>query len=337
MRNQDHGFTISEVLVATTLTLIVLSSGATLFTRSLEISDTARLSGNTNHTMQAAMTMMVRDFMQAGQGIPRGGIPIPSGAGSVAIIRPAPPASALTFNNTWVTMPAIATGGGLGPAVLGIATDMVTILYADVRLPLNQFPLQAIAANGSSMTVNAGTNIGGPDGISAGDLILFSNALGNAIQHVSAVNNQVVTFASPDPFRFNQRTAPVGSIMALQSSPGNWPPTTAQRVWMVNYYLDNVTDPSLPRLVRQVNFGQRLAIALGAENLQFTYDLVNGITNPTNVETPLPPLSPHQIRKANLYLAARSMDRSMPTNQFLRNSMAISVGLRSLTFVDRYK
>ena len=39
---------------------------------------------------------------------------------------------------------------------------------------------------------------------------------------------------------------------------------------MVSYYIDVVTDPTLPRLVRQVNNGAPLAIALGVENLQFT-------------------------------------------------------------------
>jgi hypothetical protein len=36
-------------------------------------------------------------------------------------------------------------------------------------------------------------------------------------------------------------------------------------------------------------------------------------------------------------MAARSLDRSKPINQLLRNSMAVSVGLRSLSFVDRYR
>ncbi len=109
------------------------------------------------------------------------------------------------------------------------------------------------------------------------------------------------------------------------------------RVWLVSYYIDSTTDPQVPRLIRQVNAGSRLAIALGVENLQFTYDLIDGITNPSNVETPVSPLSPNQIRKANLFLAARSLDKSLPSNQYLRNSMASSVGLRSLSFVDRYR
>jgi hypothetical protein len=309
----------------------------TVFTRSLEISDTARLMGDTNHGMQAAMSMMTRDFMQTGQGIPKGGVPIPSGTPSNPILRPAPTGVTLTLGASAVTLPAVWTGGGLGPSVLGVHSDMAAVLYADATQALNQFPLSAIAANGSTMTVNAGTPINGVGGISVGDLILFTNALGSAIQAVTAVSGQTVTFASGDPLRFNQRTAPQGTIMNLQSSSGVYPLTTAMRVWLVSYYVDATTDPLLPRLVRQVNAGTRLAIALGVDNLQVTYDLIDGITNPSNVETPVAPFSPNQIRKANLYLAMRSLDKSLPSNQYLRNSMAISVELRSLSFVDRYR
>ncbi len=34
---------------------------------------------------------------------------------------------------------------------------------------------------------------------------------------------------------------------------GTFPPTTATRIWMVTYYLDNVTDPLHVRLIRRVN------------------------------------------------------------------------------------
>jgi prepilin-type N-terminal cleavage/methylation domain-containing protein len=337
MHKHDSGFTLLELLVATALALIVVTAGATLFRRSLEITDTARLIGSTDHAMQAAVSMMVRDFMQAGQGVPKGGMTIPSGTGVTHLARPAPPGSSISFDTTWVTFPAVATGGSLGPAVVGVKTDIISVVYADATLALNQYPLAAIAANGSTMTVDNRTTISGADGLHVGDLILFVNPLGSAVQYVTGIAGQVVTFAASDPFHFNQRTAPQGSILSLQSGPGVYPPTTAIRIWMVSYFVDATTDATLPRLVRQVNWGTQLAIALGVENLQFSYDLVDGITNPSNVETPADPLGPSQIRKINIALAARSLDRTLPANQFVRNSMATSVELRSLSFVDRYK
>jgi hypothetical protein len=142
--------------------------------------------------------------------------------------------------------------------------------------------------------------------------------------------------ASGDPIGLNQMAADEGTLASLQTAPDVYPPTTATRVTLVTYYIDVTTDPALPRLVRQVNNGPRLAVALAVENLQFTYDLVDGTTNPTNVETPGADNSPHQIRKVNLFLAGRSLDLMPNPRQFFRNSMATQVTLRSLSFVDRY-
>ena len=107
---------------------------------------------------------------------------------------------------------------------------------------------------------------------------------------------------------------------------------------MVSYYLDTTTDPTLPRLVRQVNDGARLAIALGVENLQLTYDLVDGVTNPTNVETPVAPEQPESDPQGQpVPGGAVARHQTCRRNQYLRNSMATEVGLRSLSFVDRYQ
>ena len=154
MHKHDDGFTLIEALIATALTLIVVGAGLGAFTKGMDITDTARIISETNQNLQVAESLMVRDFIQIGQGIPRGGIPIPTGAGSAAIPRPAQGGAALTFPAAWTTMPAAAPGGSQGPVVLGVATDIVTMLYADPTLALNQYQLVAVAADGSSMTVD---------------------------------------------------------------------------------------------------------------------------------------------------------------------------------------
>jgi type II secretory pathway pseudopilin PulG len=339
MRNDrsDSGFTLVEALISMGLTVLVISGAIDVLVRSTSVVNMSRLTSETNHGLQAAMSMMVRDFMQVGQGIPIGGIPIPSGSPSAPVRRPGPTAS-LTFPAGSVAVPALTPGNSLGPLLLGVSTDVVTLIYADRTLNFSQNPLDAIAPDGSSMTVNAANPITGTNGIQAGDLILFSNALGNAIQMVTTTpTNQTVTFAASDPMQLNQRNAPQGTIMNLMSSPGVFPPTTATRIQMVSYYIDNLTDPTVPRLVRRINMGPQLAIAMGVENVQFTYDLVDGVTNPTNVDTPPVSNSANQIRKANLFLLARSLDKNAATDQFFRNSLATQVGLRSLSFFDRYR
>jgi Tfp pilus assembly protein PilW len=335
--HRDAGFTLGEALIAVTLTLMIVTAAIETLTRTITLTGTSRTMSETNHGLQAAMSLMVRDIMQTGQGIPMGGIPLPNGAGAVAVLRPGPSAI-LTFGAGTSTVSALVPGDTLGPNILGNSTDIITVLYADRTLNLSQNPLTAIAADGTTMTVNAATPVTGVGGIQAGDLILFSNAQGNALQMVTTTpTSQVVQFADLDPMQLNQRTVPEGTLINLQESPGVYPPTTATRIMMVSYYIDTVTDPAMPRLVRRVNLGARLAIALGIENVQITYDLVDGVTNPTNVPTPGVANSANQIRKANLTLSARSQDVNPQTNQFFRNQMTTEVGLRSLSFVDRYR
>lgn len=333
----DAGFSLGEAMIALALTMIVLSAAVETMGRSMSLATTARVISSTNHGLQAAMSLMVRDVMQTGQGIPLGGIPLPSGDGSVAVFRPGPSAT-MTFPTGTQALPAMSPGNGDGPTLLGVDTDIVSVLYADRTINLSQNTLVSIAADGSEAEVNALTPITGVGGIRAGDLILFSNDRGNALQMVTEdPTGQVMVFGINDAMGVNQPGAEAGSIMNLRDDDDLFPPTTVTRVLMVSYYVDVLTNPALPRLVRRINMGDRLAIAMGVENLQITFDLVDGLTNPTNVEEVPTGNSANQLRKANLFLMARSQDENPQTNTFFRNSMATQVGLRSLSFVDRYR
>jgi type II secretory pathway pseudopilin PulG len=330
------GFSLAETLVATALTLIVLSTAVGALMDGVKLGDMTRRVADTNQGLQAALALIVRDFIQTGHGIPSGGIPLPSGDGSVLVARPGPPGSVLTFPVDWQTIPAVSPGAGLGPVIRGQATDLISVIYADPTLALGQWPLAAMADDGSSMTVDDRTPIGSAGGLRPGDIIMFSNATGNALQMVTRTDHQVVYFDDGDPMHLNQRGAAAGSVMALR--PGaTFPPTTATRIILVSYYIDAVTDADWPRLVRQVDAGGQPAVALGTENLQFSFDLVDGLTNPANVKTPAVENSANQIRKVNIFLAGRSQDLDQTTQAFFRNAVATQVSLRSLSFMDRYR
>jgi type II secretory pathway pseudopilin PulG len=332
----DAGFTLIETLFATAITLVVLGAAITALANAVSLGDKTRRVTDTNQGLQAALALMVRDCIQTGHGIPAGGVPLPGGDGSVGVIRPGPPGGAIMFPAAWATLPAVAPGAALGPNVRGQATDMLTLLYADPTLDLSQWPLASLANDGSQMTVDARTDVTGADGLRVGDVIMFSNAAGNALQMVTSVDGQTAEFAAGDPLQLNQRGADTGSVLALRTG-ASFPPTTATRVVMVSYYIDAVTDPAWPRLVRQVNGGVRAAIALGVENLQVSFDLVDGETNPANVKSPADDNSANQIRKVNLFIAGRSQDEDPDTRAFYRNAVATEVSLRSLSFVDRYR
>jgi hypothetical protein len=125
---------------------------------------------------------------------------------------------------------------------------------------------------------------------------------------------------------------------------------------MISYYLDNTLDPTTPRLIRHMNWGSPTAaenqrgrtVAFAIENLQFTYDMVDSVTNFANVRmvdadlTTAGACSPaacsaNQVRKVNVFLSARSQRRFTGTARFIRNSLNTQVSLRSLALVDRYR
>jgi prepilin-type N-terminal cleavage/methylation domain-containing protein len=331
----NQGFSLVEMLIGTTIMVVVLGATMSSLNNSLVLNENTVLIADLQQNLRAGMNFLDRDFANAGWGIPTGGLPIPTGNGANPVNRPGPPGTAYTFSPA-LTISAVNPGAGLGPVSVGRATDMVNILYADNLLPLSQRPLDAIAANGVSMTVNAGTPITGVNyPIRAGDLIQFSNALGHALQYVTRVAGQVVFFDAGDPLNLNQPAAPAGSIMQLQSA-GVFPPTTATRVLLVTYYLDLATDPTMPRLIRRINNRQGGVVGLVLEDLQLSFDLVDGVTNPTNVKTPTAPNSPNQIRKVNTFLTGRSSEVIRSTHDYVHRSVSTQISLRSLAFVDRY-
>jgi len=337
MMKSEAGFSLAEFLVSMVLTMVVLGISLATFNDSVSLNQLAGLVADTDQNLRSGLSMLTRDLIQAGEGIPTGGVPVPSGGASTPINRPGPVGVAYTFPAGTV-VPAVTPGAALGPTIALQPTDLVTVLYADPTLPLNTAPLVAINAPGSRATVDPAIAITDPDtAVQAGDLIMFSNAVGNALQEVTGTDGaQTMFFDQGDPLNLNQPAAAQGTLVRLQSSPGVYPPTTATRVVMVSYYID-ASNPAGPRLVRQIGAGPRLAVALGVENLQFSFDLVDGATNPTNVKTPVAPNSPHEIRKVNVFLSARSEAASRRTGQWFRNSLATQVSLRSLSFVDRYR
>ena len=204
----------------------------------------------------------------------------------------------------------------------------------------NQYPLTSILADGSRMTVDARTTItNARTGLRAGDLIWFTNAVGSAIQTVTSVSGQYVYFAAnhvSDAFRFNQRTATSGSIMQIRTGT-TFPTTSATRVTMVTYYLDSTTAPGQVRLMRREGFQTERLVGSGIENLQLTYDIVDGTVNPTNQNDAVAPYGPSQIRKVNMYLARRSDVELRQTGRQMRSSISTQVSLRSMSFRDRYR
>jgi hypothetical protein len=329
----ESGFSLVELMVTALLTTLTLGMATSAFHGMSQTGDGAALLSDINISLRSTLNLMTRDMLSAGRDIPVGGISIPSGS-AAPLNRPAPGMTTQTFPDDWVVLPAVSPGDGLGPQIGGTATDIITVLVAD---PLFQRFSLDVAEDGASAEVEDATPIDGAAGIQPGDLIMFEAAGFRALQMVTAQTDQRLEFASGDAMNLNQRSAAEGTIMTLLPLAEDPLDSAlhvmqATRVLMISYYID-ATNAAKPVLMRRINLGPERAIGIGVENLQVTFDLVDGDTNPLN--QPSPEL-PNQIRKANVFLTGRSYKEWARTQQYLRTSVSTQMSLRSLSFVDRY-
>jgi prepilin-type N-terminal cleavage/methylation domain-containing protein len=347
---RTQGFSLIELLVAVSITVIVVTVAWSALIGFEHTSEGVVLASNTQENLRAGMNYVARDLVLTGEGLPTGGIAIPNGAG-VPVNRPGPVGANYTFPSTYTAIPAITPGAGMGANVLE-PSDMITVMYADNSIPLSQNLINdpappagdpvcngAIDPAGASVTFDINcTNIStGTLVVHPGDLILFSNAQGNALEEVTSVAGQVLDFASNDAYNINQRTDPSGTMQQIQTPAGSgiYPPTTATRVIMVTYYLDN-TIPNDPRLMREVNFNTPEPVAEQIEDLQASYDFIDGVTNPTDQKVPPAGDSPNQTEDVNLFLAARSARPFSWTGLYFRNNLVTQVSLRGMAYFNRY-
>jgi prepilin-type N-terminal cleavage/methylation domain-containing protein len=377
---RQRGFTLIELMVSMSIVVSVVAIATDALMQAEHVTNMVAYEANTQENLRAGMHFMVRDLLQAGEGIPQGGISLPYTATS-AVNRPG---TATIFPNTYITLPAITPGSILGQlatsinpstnAVLtGAPTDIINIIYADNVLVdaaghyLYSYPVvQAapstpvcagtISATGASVALAPGcfTMPGVTNPITAGNLIMFHNQNGTALEYVTSVAGQTINFSGGDPAGLNQTGKLNGTVANLATTPGVFPPTTVTRVWMVTYYVD-ATTPTDPQLIRQVNYpgypagspvNPPTAIADDIENLGFSYDITSSTdavgvypNGPGNVATPVTPDTPAQIRAVNVFLAGRSENTytALSSPQYLRNNLSTQVSIRSLSFTDAFE
>ena len=209
---REHGFSLVELMVATTIVVLILAATLGTLTSAINATQAITLMADTQENLRAGLNYMVRDFLQAGEGVPQGGITIPNSAGVSSLNRPGPGTPTVsfgTFPTTWTALPAVISGYQMGATTTtsGAATDMATIMYADTTLQdvnghwLNEFPIYlkpgssgttgcaasnpnpapagSISTSGSTTTVTFDSSCivinNGNTGLNPGDLILLQN------------------------------------------------------------------------------------------------------------------------------------------------------------------
>jgi prepilin-type N-terminal cleavage/methylation domain-containing protein len=376
--SREHGFTLAELMISMTVTLIAVGAALTTFSQGLIMNDTGTQLSDANQNLRAGANQVLQDLKQAGRVIGAGGIPVPTGAGVTAFNRPGPAGTVpfpLTFSlvldpSNPSNLPSISTGYTLGPTVNNEATDVITIMTVDEFMPSIQTPPAVpaapssiegtIAPNGQSVTLPATSQwlLGDPANLTpamrVGDLVLFSNPNGLAIHTITSTDATHIYFGlSPnvnDWFNFNQFNAPMVPLMLIKLPLNTTSPWTQQttmfRVQMITYYVDCVplvctAAGATPLLMKVMNNWAPQALSGVVEDLNFTYDLVDGVTNPTSV-TSLPytlagiTYNSNQIRKVNVHMGVRSEFMSRPLHDYIRNHVNTAVDIRNLASVNRY-
>src|SRR5581483_6779777 len=278
-KHRTRGFTLIEMMLALGLGAFVLGSTIMLYNRAMAMSSMIAQRGEMQQNARAGVGMLSTDLSLAGAGMPTGGIQLPNGNGSTLSFFGKDATKSYITNNTYPTgnyMNYVLPGPGSGMRISPGSpnTDSVTVVYSDnTYAGLYQYPLIAMAANGSSIQFDARTTpaiTNAANGLTVGDLLLISNNLGFAVGEVTNVNvNGTVALANNDILKINQTGAAGGNVATITGGGcGPGPPvrvcvqTTAMRIMVITYFLDvppgadgilYTADDGPPRLMRQIS------------------------------------------------------------------------------------
>jgi type II secretory pathway pseudopilin PulG len=233
---REAGFSLIEVLIATALMVVIVGTTLRALSDAAHANEAVTLMADSQENLRAAMNYMTKDIVEAGEGLPQGGIPIPNSATQAnpnpaiasAVNRPHPIGGPATFPPAYVTLPAVTDGAGLGPRavtpnpnvpggiLLGANTDFITLVYVDNTIvdlvhnsTLNSSPIFLAAGGG-----NAGCPAGAldPTGLSATfDATCITLPVGNTaitpgdlimFQNANGATIQTVTAAAGQTLTF---------------------------------------------------------------------------------------------------------------------------------------
>jgi prepilin-type N-terminal cleavage/methylation domain-containing protein len=228
----------------------------------------------------------------------------------------------------------------------------------------NPDPAGTITTSGTTTTVTFDATCivinNGNTGINPGDLIMLqnNNTIGSdanftssdaatsdstghvALLYVSSISTGAnsITFKSGDAFNLNNSGLTTGTITQIQNGSGGYPTTTATRVWMITYYVDN-SNAQRPMLMRQVNLNAAQPVGEVIENFQIFYDILNAGSSPpavtTAVESPTNAQLPY-VRDAYVVLFARSEFPYSQSGTYFRNNLASVISMRGMDFYNEF-
>jgi len=369
----QRGFTLLELLVASSIGLTVVLMMTSLFKTGMDATMRVTQRAETQQNLRAAMELMTKDISLAGAGLPSGGLQLTTGglsryacnqAGTCYITGDTYPNSGGgTANYMYPLIPGFGVGvqnAAVIAAAPGQVNSSITSIYCDYNFPLTNFGFTFPSSTQANVAVlNAGNtpnNILAPGGLQVGDLLMFTvSTPGNGktttgtslVQNAAVVaeitgipSNTQINFATGDALNMNQAGGANNLAAVAAAAGGAGAQTTVCRLQAVSYFLQ--VPPAggtvqAPRLMRQVNGLNAVPVADNIINLQFTYDIID-TTSGTVVANQQNPIgageSPNLIQKVNIWV----MGESPTTNGNKSQNMylATSVSTRDMTFCNSY-
>ena len=141
------------------------------------------------------------------------------------------------------------------------------------------WPSGCVFPSGITTPQAANDTLVGADGRRSGSLTLtplkWPRSRGAPLPGTDAAGNTTYTFpfAAGDKLKMNQAGSTVTNSLAKLPTSTQ---TSAQRLMVVSYYLDNT--PAPPRLMRQVSGHTPMPVAENIVYMKFSYDMYNDVT-----------------------------------------------------------
>jgi prepilin-type N-terminal cleavage/methylation domain-containing protein len=327
MPKSQRGFTLLELLVASSIGLTVILVMASLFKTGMDTSMKVAQRAETQQNLRAAVQLMTKDISLAGAGLPSGGVQLGTGGLSKIACNQSstcyltggtyPNSSSGSANYMYAIEPGFGTGvesAAVITAAPAATNSSITVVYCDYNFPLEpgNFAFSFTSATTASVSVNNAAvtpnNILAPGGLNVGDLLLFlvdtpgngkSSSGTSLVQNAAVVaeitgipSSTAIDFATGDALNFNFSSGSnnVGSVASAAAGTGAQ--VNVCRLEVVSYFIQVPAaggTVQTPRLMRQVNGLNAIPVADNIINLQFTYDVINSITGTViaNVQNPI--------------------------------------------------